>query len=59
LPPSFETSIKRRRGIKVKKGRTVGLEKWIGEVSRRMRAENRNLERRIFRLEERIDRFKR
>jgi hypothetical protein len=45
--------------MKVKKGRIVGLEKWIGEVSRRMRSENRSLERRIYRLEERIDRIKR
>ena len=45
--------------MKVKKARIVGIEKWIGEVSKRMRAENRSLEERIFRLEERIDRIKR
>ena len=46
--------------MKVKKGHIVGLEKWIGEVSRRMRADCRSLEERMDRrfahLEERIDR---
>jgi hypothetical protein len=45
--------------MKVKKGRIVGIEKWIAEVSRNIRAENRSLEQRIFRLEDRVDRIKR
>lgn len=45
--------------MRVKKGRIIGIEKWIGEVSRRMRADYQSLERRIDRLEERIDRVRR